>query len=309
MKVKSLTILVTLRCPASCAHCAVHSSPRRREKIEPGLARQAVEEAAASGLNIVLSGGEAMLCPTLVFDLATRASLHGVSVAVYTNGFWATTPARAERMTQSLTEAGVDCLLLSTDAFHLPFVPVTRVENACRAAAATGMTVEVAVPSRPADREAAAALARLRRIPGVLVRSHGIARAGRAANLELDNFCSGIPDAPCHVLGQLALGPDGTLYACCAAAIGFGPASPLCAGRFGERSLAQLIARLDRRILLDDIQTEGPLRAAFHEARRNPAFSFEFAESYTDQCAACRAVCAAYGEGEARTMMQGEVHA
>jgi hypothetical protein len=252
-----------------------------------------VDEAAALGLNIVFSGGEPMMRPDLVYELADRVRDSGVSLAIYTNAFWARSLDKALAIVDKLRKAGIDTLLTSTDVFHVEFVPAECVDHACRAASARGMRVEVAVPARARDREAESLAERLRAIPGLTVKTHGIARVGRASELKPNAFSFSAHDRPCSVLGQLALMPDGNIYGCCAASIHFGPDSPLTAGRFPDHSLKALVRRLRTRVLLDDIQEQGPLRAALSEAIRHPGFSMKIRHSYSDICATCSDLCAA----------------
>jgi MoaA/NifB/PqqE/SkfB family radical SAM enzyme len=195
MHFRSLTVIVTLRCIAQCTHCATNSSPGRAETIEASLAAQAVEEAAQAGLSLVMSGGEPLLEFQLVEDLAKRASKYGISVAVCSNGYWGRTPEQATRIVDRLSSAGVDTLLLSTDVYHLPFVPLDAVESAARAAVAAGMYCEIAVPS-PADDPVTSEeiVASLKHLPQVLVKVHPVSRTGRAIQLASRVFAHGVYD-------------------------------------------------------------------------------------------------------------------
>ncbi len=296
LRFKNLGVLLTLRCPARCAHCGTQSSPERREGIAPELAARAVEEAARLGLPVVLSGGEPVLRFPLVLDLARRASRLGVGVAVYTSGYWARSPAQADAVVKRLGEAGVNTLLLSTDVHHLSFVPARAVEFAARAALAAGMHCEIAVPSpNDAAPESAELAARFRRLPGALIKTHPLSDAGRAAALPPEAFSRRIYDHPCATVGQLALTPDGFLYVCCGAAMHFGHDSVLCAGNLAESSLADALARWAAIPLVGDLQRFGPLRAGGLEGQRNARFSLELKSAYSDLCAECREVCRAFG--------------
>lgn len=294
MRFRSLTLAVTLRCTARCAHCATNGSPDKRAAIDPELALEAAGEAAKLGLAIVVSGGEPLLMPDLVCRVARRARPHGVSVGVYSNAFWAKTRPQARRVIRRLAQAGVDILLLSTGTFHLPYVPAEAVRNAAEAAVEAGLRCEVAVAA-PADAEVPSEVAAcLRALPGIVVNAHPVARTGRAGRLPESTFRSGVFDRPCGVLGQLALMPDAHVYGCCASSVNFGRDSVLCAGRLGPAGLDELLDRLDRVPLLEDIQTRGPLLATVREAIRNPGFSFQLAPRYSDVCDECRTVCEAY---------------
>jgi len=295
MHFRSLTVIVTLRCTAQCAHCVMSSSPDRVETIEAGFAAHAVEEAAQAGLSIVMSGGEPLLEFELVADLARRASNFGVSVAVYSNAYWGRIAEQATRMVERLRSSGVDTLLLSTDVYHSPFVPLKAVEYAARAAVAAGMHCEIAVPS-PADDAVTSGeiAARLKDLPKVLVKVHLVSRRGRAVQLGSQVFAHGVYDRPCPVLGQLAVMPDGYLYACCAGSIQFGRDGVLCGGNLAEVSLRSAMSKWESLPLLSDIQRMGPLQAAVREAGRNPDFSYELGNLYSDLCDECHDVCRSY---------------
>jgi len=307
MRFQSLTVIVTLRCTAQCAHCVTHSSPGRNEAIHSRLAARAVEEAARLGLSIVFSGGEPLLEFDLVIDLARRAQSWGVPTAVYSNGYWAQTEVLARRVVEKLAAAGVTTLLLSTDPYHLPFVPLESVEFAARTAVRAGLHCEVAVPS-PADcaETCSQIVERLRRLPDVLIKVHPVSKSGRAQELGSAVFAHGIHDRPCPVLGQLMLMPDGYLYACCAASIHFERQSVLCGGNLNGSSLEDAMAKWNLLPLLSDIQTHGPLRAGFREAERNPRFSMEIRNSYSDICAECHDVCSAYDRSQGLNKRQEE---
>ena len=298
MRIRSLTLLLTLQCPARCEHCATESHPQRREQLDAELARRAVREAAALGLPLVFSGGEPLLRLRLLLDLAGRARTDSqqMSIAVSTNGFWARTPARAERILRRLKQSGVDTLLMSTDRYHLPFVPLSSVLHAARSAVALGLRCEIAVPAVAEDAVASDLLRALREVPGVRVKTHPLSRTGRAVQLGPPVFAQGVQDRPCGVLGELALLPDGFLYGCCAASIHFGRQSVLCAGHYDEAGLSGAITKLTEIPLLTDIQNHGPLRSALAEAERSPRFSLRLLSSYTDLCAQCESLCRAYDQ-------------
>jgi len=250
-------------------------------------------EAAEQSIPCVLSGGEAMLYPDLVLDLAAAASGTGAPVAVSTNGYWATDPTVAAATVGRLKAAGVRTLLLSTDIYHLPYVPLERVNSAATAALEAGLRCEIAIPSPEHSPVSDYLVNLVRQAPGVSVKVHPIAKAGLAVNLDPSTFRKSIYDSPCPVAGQLVVMPDGFVYACCAASIHFGRDSALCAGNAATSSLAQLIDNFQAP-LLRDIQLVGPLRAGLREHNRDPNFALQIKPEYTDICQQCRDVCQAH---------------
>ncbi|BBZ74393.1 hypothetical protein MPRS_54860 [Mycobacterium paraseoulense] len=297
LRIQSLTILSTLRCNARCAHCVTDSSPERGESLSRSVAEQAAREAAAAGWNVNVSGGEPMIDPGTVELVARAAKPFGVSVAVATNGFWAKSDAVATKRVARLKDAGVDTLLLSLDYFHLPYVSEAQVLAAARAAATLGMRCQVAITRRPGtDNDALAA--RAGAIAGVAVKIHGVSQVGRAEGLDASAFDFTGHMRPCPVIGQLALTPDGHLYACCAASIRFGHDSPLCGGTYEAGALRRFADQLGALPFFQDIQSAGPLAAALNEMGRTRLFAFAPKARYTDPCSACRDVCRAYTAAE-----------
>lgn len=246
-------------------------------------------------LSIAISGGEPMLYPALVEDIAASARGRRNSVALSTNAFWAANHVRATERLEKLRNAGIDTLLLSADIYHEPFVPVESVLTAAKAAIDCGLNCEISVTSVHSVRTAQI-VSLATSITGVTIKRTSVARTGRAQQLPLEAFSVGMFDHGCLVLGQLALMPDGYLYGCCAASINFGRDSILCAGDYAVSHLSGLIARMQLTPLLTDIQDSGPVRAAFAEKARNRAFSFEIKSQYTDICSQCEQLCAAYNE-------------
>jgi hypothetical protein len=237
-----------------------------------------------------------MLYPLFVQDIAASARGNRASVALSTNAFWAATRRGAIKRLQELRAAGIDTLLLSADIYHEPYVPVECVLTAAKSAIDCGLNCEISIPSPQYSLATEHIVSLARSIPGVHVKKPGVARTGRARQLRSKAFSGGMFDHGCDVLGQLALMPDGYLYACCGASINFGRDSILCAGDYAVSDLPSLIARLQSTALLKDIQDSGPLRAAFAEKTRNPNFSLAIKSHYSDICSQCKQVCAAYEE-------------
>ncbi|HVU36070.1 MAG TPA: radical SAM protein [Opitutaceae bacterium] len=289
LRIRNLTLLLTLQCPATCLHCGTNSSPTHRAAMSPALARAAIFAAARRNLPLVLSGGEPMLRPTLVLELAQLARASGIAVAVSSNAYWAADLRSARALVGRLAAAGVDALLLSTDVFHAAFVPWRRVEHAARAARELGLKCQIALPSRPNDRFTKRLERRFAAIDGVVVRRHPISATGRARELPAAMFEAGVHDRACDTIGELAILPDGRVLACCAGSIDLPSAAPL-SGRSDE-DLDAAIARFQGDPLLREIQEQGPLRAAVWEHGRRRDFVPLSVLAFPDLCSACRCVC------------------
>jgi len=84
---------------------------------------------------IDLSGGEPLLHPDDVCEIVRHVKACGKQSRLTTNGYWASSPSRAEAMLRRLKSAGLDAVGLSLDKWHLDFLPAHNARffvNACR---------------------------------------------------------------------------------------------------------------------------------------------------------------------------------
>jgi Fe-coproporphyrin III synthase len=99
----------TRRCNLRCLHCYSESGPERREELEPGVLRDALEDAAAEGYGVAsFSGGEPLLYEPLG-DVLDHAHTCGLTTTVTSNGMLLT-----ERRLARLADR-VDLLAISLD--------------------------------------------------------------------------------------------------------------------------------------------------------------------------------------------------
>ncbi len=90
--------------------------------------------------SFMIFGGEAMLYPRRTVALFGRASEIGIPVIqLITNGAWADDPEMAHDLALQLKDAGVNDVLISVDAFHLPHIPLRGPRNAGEACLDVGM--------------------------------------------------------------------------------------------------------------------------------------------------------------------------
>jgi hypothetical protein len=127
----SLVLHTTEHCNARCPHCIVWSGPERRERLDPGVARAALQGAVqVEGLErVVFSGGESFLDLDAVLGLCREATELGLRTRVITNAFWAKTPELAREVLERVRAHGVEQLVISFDRYHLPWIPAQRVRN------------------------------------------------------------------------------------------------------------------------------------------------------------------------------------
>jgi organic radical activating enzyme len=121
-------LIYNFGCNAACDHCLVESSPAKRAKLDPATAVEMLRQGAAYGKSfLTMSGGEMMIFPREVTEVAGAARDLGYYVCLNTNAFWARSPERARSVVADLKAAGVRAIFPTASAYHLRYVPVERV--------------------------------------------------------------------------------------------------------------------------------------------------------------------------------------
>ncbi|MEA4824317.1 MAG: radical SAM protein [Clostridiaceae bacterium] len=121
-----LEFSVTYACTSDCAHCSV-GKIRNAEHIDRDTAVEAVREAVRYGTleSVMTFGGEPLLYAETVCAIHAEATRLGVgSRQIITNGVFSRDERRIRTVAAALADAGVNCVLLSVDAFHAACIPV-----------------------------------------------------------------------------------------------------------------------------------------------------------------------------------------
>jgi hypothetical protein len=138
-----VSIGLTRRCPLSCAHCATNSTSTSEEIAAEVL----VDFVASFGSDdppefLSMSGGEPLLRPHLVCELAERASAVGCRSSVLSGMFFARGAGRIPPPIWRAIEA-VDHFSVSLDVFHEREVPRANVLRVLDAVLAGGTDVSI----------------------------------------------------------------------------------------------------------------------------------------------------------------------
>ncbi|MDH5451103.1 MAG: radical SAM protein [Candidatus Bathyarchaeota archaeon] len=142
MNIKRLEFLLTEKCNSRCIHCQGEHSPERQGvmKVEDGLNYLEETTSVAKLDSFMIFGGESMLYPERVIKLCQKAKELSIpEIELITNGFWGKNVDRARSLATQLKGSGVNEVLISVDAFHLPYLPLDYARNAALACAAAGI--------------------------------------------------------------------------------------------------------------------------------------------------------------------------
>jgi pyruvate-formate lyase-activating enzyme len=256
-------VLVTLtrRCPLHCAHCSTGSTMGDAHVDAAALRRFFGTFSADSRPDIaMLTGGEPLLRPRLVVELAGVARAAGTRTAVLTGGFFArraTIPGPVLRVA-----AAVDHFSISVDAFHEREVPRADVFRVLARLLDRGVAVSLHVVGTGADdpylAEVTAGVRRAfgARVPMLVseVRAAGRAAAWAAQATTTDAA------APCAMAAWPVVAFDGAVTACCNQEVVDGRARPdhLRLGDAGQDGWAAVRERALASPVLRMIRTLGP---------------------------------------------------
>jgi hypothetical protein len=219
LRCAGLLLTLTQRCPLRCAHCSAAST---MAGAEPDPVRL-LGFVASFGVSdrpevIMMTGGEPLLLPELVVDLAETARRRGSRSALLTGAFFAgksTIPARILRAARA-----VDHFSVSVDVFHERQVTRAAVFRVLRLVLDSGVPVSVhAVGSGPDDPYLAGLTADVRRTFGdqVPMLVNTIRSVGRAAAWATARPAVVDPRQvrPCSMAAWPVVAHDGTILACC----------------------------------------------------------------------------------------------
>lgn len=260
-----LLMTLTRRCPLHCAHCSSSSTMAGEEPDAADLVRFAGSFSVENRPEVImLTGGEPLLRPGLVVDLAAAARRAGTRSVVLTGGFFAGADRIPERIRRAV--AAVDHLSVSIDAFHEREV---RREDVFRLLTRVlDSEVEASlhiVGSGPDDPYLADLTADTRRkfgdrVPMLVNTVKAVGRAAdwaRALPVAVDPGAA----APCSMAAWPVVAYDGTVLACCnQVAVDRRPAPEhLTLGHIGNSDWAAVRERALASPVLRMIRTIGPV--------------------------------------------------
>jgi hypothetical protein len=261
-------MLLTRRCPMSCAHCSTQSHPMATDE----LSREPVEkfidsfEGADPPELLCLSGGEALLRPALVKSLVSRAAKAGTSTYLMSGMFFASEGRVPRPVRQAV--AGLAHFSASIDRYHEKFVPREAALKALASIRDLGVSISIqSVANGREDPYFHDLLAEIetyfgRSVPVFYLLLKPIGRAAEwfmPGSVEVESS----PISPCKVASWPTVSFDGHIYACCnQRVIEGGQGQHLSVGHIEEVDWRTVRARMLERPVLRLIRTLGPTKAA-----------------------------------------------
>ena len=147
---RTLSLITTYKCSASCENCCFECSPHRQEELPLSEAKKYINDVSKkfpSIRTIVLTGGENFLNVEKTICLLNHAKRKGLNCRIVTNGFWASSQEKAYNLLKRCKDAGLDEINFSTGDDHLNFVPIKNITNAISSALSLDITTIVNIES------------------------------------------------------------------------------------------------------------------------------------------------------------------
>ena len=141
-----IEFVVTYACTGRCKHCSEGDHTACGERIDPGIAADAVRKIAAEyDIKTVMTfGGEPLLYTDAVYAIMeTAKELNIPKRQVITNGYFSKNAQRIREVAERLAACGVNDLLLSVDAFHQETIPPHVVKQFATEAKKCGIPIRL----------------------------------------------------------------------------------------------------------------------------------------------------------------------
>ena len=141
-----IEFVVTYACTGRCKHCSEGEHTSLGERIDPGIASEAVRKIAAEyDIKTVMAfGGEPLLYTDAVEQIMETAKELNISKRqVITNGYFSNNADKIREVAGELAACGVNDLLLSVDAFHQETIPLDIVKIFAREAKKCGIPIRL----------------------------------------------------------------------------------------------------------------------------------------------------------------------
>ena len=141
-----IEFVVTYACTGQCKHCSEGDHKSCGERIDPGIAADAVRKIAAEyDIKTVMTfGGEPLLYTDAVYAIMkTATELNIPKRQIITNGYFSKNADKIREVAEGLAACGVNDLLLSVDAFHQETIPLDVVKQFAAEAKARGIPIRL----------------------------------------------------------------------------------------------------------------------------------------------------------------------
>jgi|GEM_PF-5201613 len=144
---KHITLSLTDDCPLRCRHCVVSAGTSKQKLNKTSIDRYL--NFVPDIKSISLTGGEPFLCLDTMQYISDYCRSKNIELGVITSAYWAESSEKAKSILGDMKK--INKLTISTDEFHLEFVPIDYVINAYKAAVDLGIDVSIKISGTNED--------------------------------------------------------------------------------------------------------------------------------------------------------------
>ncbi len=284
----------TNHCNISCKHCYNSSGPACKEpRLNLDRMLRVIEEMSALRIpQLNITGGEPFLYTGDVAALITHARKQRIKrISIFTNGFWAESPAKCKETLRILKRAGFmgkpglkkDVVKVSAGIYHQEFIPFRTVMNLAEIYhdffhEPVQIDYELHDTSPGAKSRVISEIKERGLQEKVRLFFREVEPAGRGVRL-LEKCKLKNPGEPCTGINQVVFDPGGTAKPCC----GMNDKIPgIHIGDINKHSLQTLVKNMQNDPVLQFI-AKNPVKDMFKYLEKDPR-----QEGYPGLCSLCR---------------------
>ncbi|MGW0601892.1 radical SAM/SPASM domain-containing protein [Streptomyces sp. NPDC002776] len=286
----ALIFETTYFCNAKCTHCYTSCGPDSpRTRLSVADVTRVIDETADLP-NVArrchFAGGEATIYWRELMAMLHHSARHGFINTLTTNGFWGSSPERAQRKMADLADAAVHTVELSADAMHQDFIKPAVLGNIIQAGRDHNIDIVLRVCTT-----------RDNRISDVLplidptlqndlvILAEPAIGTGRAATEvpEAKRWqIPGLPLGACADVLNLVVTPDGGVFPCCS---GSELCPTLTLGNIHDQSLTAMMQNSRSNVLLRTLVHAGP--SYFAQLMADSPLAERLRPAYGSYCELC----------------------
>ena len=293
VKFDELIFLYTNVCNLRCGHCVSNASPEGQKTIDAEKVTSAIQDAAKHGIRrLCFTGGESLLHEEDVLDFIKYGKSLGMGSTIVTNGFWGNDPNEAKDLLDEFKTAGLDELQVSTDRFHLEYIPLSQIETIIKESKDIGLNIVILI-SRIKDDMIAENIKKELKKQDVEISEQSVVPEGRGVSLlgqlPLDSWTiDELNSTPCNRSINLNVSYDNRVQICCCLPPDISPESPLILGNLMEEDLDTIIRRAEKNLLADFLFFWGPVTLYEYIKTKLGDTDFVPLKEYYKPCHLCR---------------------
>ena len=260
--IKNFCFVLTEKCNIRCGHCVLECGPDKVGTISLEDGKKIISQIAElNPESIFFSGGEPLLFPELTEGLIATATNRNVpNIGVQTNALWSFKFEDTLSTVKHLQKIGITIMIVSTDDYHVEFVPFKNVAHVISACNQIGLNIKVQVSC---ERNSSFIDKMTSSFKGLKyhLTIQPIAPFGRGKQLpeQITMVHEKNHGSICLSTDVTTVMPDGDVFACCGPAHRFQYPNILRLGNFHDETLQEIIQNSYHNPLLNLIRLVGPV--------------------------------------------------